>query len=301
MACQLTLETWWDDFQVYRVENEFLQATFMPQRGGEIQQIRWKKSGLKFLCEGRPDMPDFRQPAPGAPLAPAENAAFSNFYTMFPNAGPRQTYQGYQYEFHGDIRSVAWETKIITDSATNITLELKARCKEIPFELKRTVSLEEGAARLSFRDELSQVGPPGSPKLPFIYGFHPYFSLPLLDQGSRFKVGGREIFEGPCRQERVSQLFSIETGPSGEVEIFNPALKAAFRLKFDPSLLKYTWLWFVSKPAENIYLGSLLPCTNFISPGSPDGIQAALANNTARWLEPGQVISTEWQIEVEAE
>jgi galactose mutarotase-like enzyme len=299
MVCQLILETWWDGFTVYRLENEFLQVTLMPLRGGEIQQIRSKKSDLKFLCEGRPDMPDFRQPGPDAPLAPAENAAFSNFYTMFPNAGPLQTYRGYQYEFHGDIRAVAWEAKIITDSEAKIVLELKARCKEIPFELKRTISLEKGATCLSFRDELSHIGPTGSEKLPFIYGFHPYFSHPLLDENSQFKVGGQVIFEGPSRQERVNRLYSIETGQVGEVEIFNPVLKAAFRLRFDPSFLKYTWLWFVSKPAEKVYLGSLLPCTNFISPGSPDGINAALANQTARWLEPGELFSTNWQIEAE--
>lgn len=297
MSCQLTVNTWWDDFKVFKLENNRLEVTLMPQRGGEIQQIRWKKTGFDFLCEGRPDMPDFTRPTPDSPLSPAQNAAFSNFYTMFPNAGPAQSYQGYQYEFHGDIRSVAWEPKVITNNVAKITLELTARSKTLPFELKRTVSLAQGAASLSFHDELRHSGPAGSPRLPFIYGFHPYFSLPLLEEGTLFKVGGQIILELPSQREPTNQLFSVDTGPAGVVEVYNPGLKAAFRLKFDSAFLKYTWLWFVSRPAEKVYLGSLLPCTNFIAPQTQDGINAAIANQTALWLEPGEARSTDWQIE----
>lgn len=298
MSCQLTVETWWEDFKVITLENELIEVVLMPQRGGEIHQIRWKNNGFDFLCEGRPDMPDIRVPEPNTPLTPAENAAFSNFYTMFPNAGPQQSYLGYQYEFHGDIRSVGWEYQIWSNDEAKIILELKATCKELPFQLKRTVTLEHGSSSLDFKDELSHVGQVGGDRLPFIYGFHPYFSIPFLAQGTQFRVDGQTLFELPSREEAVSKLFSVETGPTGLVEVYNPTLKTTFRLKVDGAFLKHTWLWFVSRPDKNVYLGALIPCTNFIS--GQDGINAAIANDTALWLEPGQSRSSDWQIEVEA-
>jgi galactose mutarotase-like enzyme len=298
MTCSLSVETWWDSFKVLTLENDLIKVILMPQRGGEIHQITWKMTGFKFLCEGRPDMPDFHTPSPGIPLPPAENYSFSNFYTMFPNAGQAQDFLGYNYEFHGDIRSVAWEHRVCLDTEAEIILELTGRCKEIPFQLKRMVSLKQATASLNFMDEISHTGPAGSLRLPFIYGFHPYFSLPLIDQGTLFKVDEKVIFELPSPQETVGKLFSVDTGEAGLVEVYNPALNAAFRLKVDSAFLKYTWLWFASRPAQNVYIGSLLPCTNYIA--GQDGINSAVKSETALWLEPGQVMSTKWQIETSA-
>ena len=120
----MTVETWWRDFEVVTLRNELIEVVLMPRRGGEIHQIRWKKNGFNFLCVGRPDMPDVRVPQPETPLTPADNVSFSNFYTMFPNAGPLQNYQGYQYEFHGDIRAVAWEYSILVNEEARIVLEV---------------------------------------------------------------------------------------------------------------------------------------------------------------------------------
>ena len=241
-------------------------------------------------------MPGFSTPAPGSPATLESTVSFSNFYTMFPNAGPQQLFAGFSYEFHGDIRMVAWDFRVITNTGAKIELELLGQSKALPFQIKRTLTLVEGSAELAFSDEISHTGPAGSEKLPYIYGFHPYFTFPLLDQGAQFKVGGQTILELPSRHEPLSKLFSVETGPAGVVEVYNPALPAAFRLKVDSAFLKYTWLWFVSKPAENVYLGSILPCTNYIA--AQEGINAAISNGTASWLAPGHPRSTSWGIEV---
>lgn len=297
VSCQLKVEKWWNDFEVLTLSNDLLEVVLMPGRGGEIHQIRGLQSGLNFFCEGRPDMPDFCTPERDTPLSPADNIAFSNFYTMFPNAGPKQTFHGFTYEFHGDIRMVAWDYRVVSNETEKIVLEMTTKSKELPFQLKRTLTLKNGSARLAFQDEISHVGPANGEKLPFIYGFHPYFSWPLMDRGTQFRVNGQTIFEAQGREVAEAKLYAVESGEAGLVEIYNPALEAAFRLSYDASLLKYTWLWVASRPAENVYLGSLLPCTHHLS--GQHGINAAVESGTARWLEPGEAISTGWRIEVD--
>jgi len=295
VSCRLGIETWWGNFEVLTLENDWLEICLMPGRGGEIHQITWKATGLKFFEPERPDIAGFKPPSPDEPLTTAQNYAFSSFYTMFPNGGPDQTFEGYSYVFHGDSRQTAWEYRVIEQSEALVLLELKATSQKLPFVLTRTVRLEAGAKTITFTDQLTHVGPADAPRLPYIYGFHPYFGYPVLDEGAQLKLGEQVLFEMPERRVGVQILRDYDTGTNTSVEITNPRLGATFRLRFEPDFLKFVWLWVANRPDHKVYVASLLPCTARVA--APGGILGAVEQGTAEWLAPGETRKTTWQLE----
>ena len=299
MSCRLGIETWWGHFDVLTLENEWLAICLMPGRGGEIHQLTWKASGLKFFQPERPDIAGFKMPFPYEPLTAAQNVAFSSFYTMFPNAGPEQSFENYVYAFHGDIRLTAWAYQVIEQSDHLLLLELKAASPGLPFVLTRTVRLEAGAKRVVFNDHISYIGMPDAPRLPYLYGFHPYFGYPLLDEGAQLKLGEQILFEMPSRQEGVQILQDYPSGTNSSVEITNSRLGTTLRLGFEPDFLKFVWLWVANNPDRNVYVASLLPCSGRVA--APGGILGAIEEGTAGWLAPGESRTTSWHLEVEVQ
>ncbi len=200
----------------------------MPQRGGEIHQISWKQPEFDYLSPTCPDLPGFVMPGPGNSLFPAENVAFSSFYTMFPNAGQAGNYRDYFYDFHGDIRTVEWAYTALENTPETIKILLEATSKHLPLQLKRQLTLQAGSSRLSFYDELVHIGPATGQcsKLPFIYGFHPYHSYPLLEQGTILRVSNRIVTTLPGRDKPFKERFYFESGSQGSIEVYNPHRKS---------------------------------------------------------------------------
>ena len=101
----------------------------------------------------------------------------------------------------------------------------------------------------------------------------------------------------PDRAEIVKKLYSVESGSAGLAEVVNAALGRSVRYRYDPAFMNHTWVW-VNLDSSTMfpYVASLLPCTT--STPAAEGIDLAIEQGTARWLAPGQSVTTEWAIEV---
>jgi Domain of unknown function (DUF4432) len=219
-----------------------------------------------------------------------EDFFLCGFYTMFPNAGTPGTHKGITYESHGDLRNVAWTNRVGPDGAS---LQLTGQARQSLLRIERTLRLEGNA--IEVRDTLVNGGPIA---LPYIYGLHPYHSYPLLDKGVQLKVDNQIVETLPDRAEKVLKLYSVESGSAGLAEVVNAATGRGVRYRYDPSFMNHTWVWVNLDSSSTLfpYVASLLPCTT--STPTAEGIALAIAKGTARWLEPGQAVTTEWRMEV---
>jgi len=278
--------TWLNHLQAIILENEHLEVVLLPERGAEIHRIKHKKTGLDYLYLKQDEVKKFEADVQSKTVKQPEDYFFCGFYTMFPNAATPAELNGRKYEFHGDLRHVAWDHRINQACAY-----LTAQSRNTPLSIRRVFMLDENSPRISVVDEI--FNPQSSKeKFPFIYGLHPYHGFPLYDEGTVVKIGDEVIKTLPARTEKLVELG--DAPHVGNIEIFNSKLNAGIRIEFDPTFMKYVWVWFHFNPESNEYVGSLLPCTNTWA----GGIEQALEMGTALWLEPGQSITTNWAIEI---
>lgn len=278
--------TWLNHLQAVVLENEKLQVVLLPERGAEIHRIRHQQTGQDYLYLKQGEIEKFQADVQSQTVKMPDDYFFCGFYTMFPNAATPADMEGRKYEFHGDTRHVAWGYRI-SDSAVYLT----AQSRNMPLGIRRVLTLDSDAPRISVTDEIFSDQNAGE-RIPFIYGLHPYHGYPLYDEGTVVKVGGEVIKTLPARTEKLVELG--DAPHTGDIEIFNPKLKTGIRIRFDHTFMKYVWVWFHFNPEISEYVGSLLPCTNTWA----GGIEKALEIGTALWLEPGQSIRTSWEIEI---
>lgn len=275
------------------LENDAVRVTVLPGRGGEIHQIRNRASGLEYLLVDAAETERFAEDLSAGTAGRDEDYLFNGFLTMFPNAGTAAQVDGRDYEFHGDIRHVAWDYRIGHDEP-DTPIYLSGRSRSVPAVLNRRLALDSSRALISVTDELVFVGDRDELPIPYIYGLHPYFGRPLLDEGTQLRVGAQTVATLPSRSERVSTLYDAAESV-GLVEVYNPKLDAGFRLTYEPDQLPYVWVWLNLDPSpEGPYVTALLPCTNTWD----GGITTALELGTAQWLRPGEPVSYSWQLEL---
>ncbi len=288
MTIQIRETTWLNHLQAIILENEYIEVVVLPGRGAEIHRIRNKQTGLDYLYLKQGEIQNFEADVLNETVRAPEDYFFCGFYTMFPNAATPADLDGAKYEFHGDVRHVAWEYQIDGD-----TIHLTGHSRNMPLGIRRVLKLDSDSPRITVTDEIFNSLDTGE-RIPFIYGLHPYHGYPLFDEGTVIKIGDKIIQTLPDRTEKLVDLGDAAQDSSGLIEIFNPKLDTGIQFKFDPTFMKYIWVWFHFNPEINEYVGSLLPCTNTWG----GGIEKALEIDTALWLEPGQSMTTSWAIEV---
>lgn len=278
--------TWLNHLKAIILENETIQVVLLPERGAEIHRIWHQRTGLDYLYLKQGEVKNFEADVQNQTVKLPEDYFFCGFYTMFPNAATPAEVEGRKYEFHGDVRHVAWDYQIEGEN-----IRLTGRSRNMPLGIRRVLRLDRDSPRITVTDEIFSDQNASEP-IPFIYGLHPYHGYPLYDEGTTVKVGGEIIKTLPARTETLVELGDVPH--AGNIEIFNAKLNAGVRIEFDPTFMKYVWVWFHFNQEINEYVGSLLPCTNTWA----GGIEQALEMGTALWLEPGQSITTNWAIEV---
>lgn len=286
MSVQIHETMWLNHLKAVILENEKIQVILLPERGAEIHRIRHRQTGLDYLYLKQGEIEKFEADVQSQTVKAPEDYFFCGFYTMFPNAATPAELDSRKYEFHGDVRHVAWGYQI-----DGSNLILTGHSRNMPLGIRRVLNLDSASPRITVMDEIFCDESAGE-RIPFIYGLHPYHGYPLYDEGTVVKVDNEVIKTLPARTEKLVELGDVPH--VGDIQIFNPKLNAGIRIQFDHSFMKYVWVWFHFNPEINEYVGSLLPCTNTWA----GGIEKALEIGSALWLEPGQSMTTRWSIEV---
>ena len=266
----------WRKQQLIVLENELLRVGVLASKGAEIVELRYKPRDLDVLWHAAQPV---LSPAEYVPTAAHPAGNFLDFYAggwqeILPAAGPGSTVLGAPLGMHGEASLLPWDVRVASDTAERVEVDFTVETLRTPFRIRRRMSIESGAARLRFEEELRNLG---EEPVPFAWGHHPVFGPPFLAEGCRielppcqvespayseglrrrFATGGPSAFPylggrdgGPQRvdavqpkESRTEDVLLVSGLSEGWWKLRNPVENLTLGLSWDAAVFPYLWCW----------------------------------------------------------
>ncbi len=292
------------------VEGACLRVVLLPGKGAELVDLHDLRSGVDLLAHLRPAPPD-----DGTLLA--AGTEFDRWYAggwqvLLPNGGDMCTVDGVDHAFHGETWARAWEVVWERPGAVELAVELHS----LPLRVRRRVEVDGSRALLRIDQRVTSLA---AAPLRLLWGEHPAFGPPLVDEGARLRMP-------PCRLEAVrcdsrsrllpgaraawprvpaldgtsvdiSHIRGRRAGThdlclahdlaGGWYAIENERLGLGVRVEFDAAHFPWVWIWQLYGDADDepFVGGHCLAVEPFTG---PPGLSAAIAAGAALELGPGE-------------
>lgn len=319
--CQITDEYQRKGLDIVRLENELLRIEVLSGKGGDITEIRDKRTDVNVLFEAPHE---WRPPAAGAQGNPDGHFQFLDHYPggwqdVLPAAGGPASAHGAPLALHGETPLVPWDATIIEDTAQRVAVRLETSLTRYPLEITRKISLKAGQSTLTVEESVTNQG---EVNVDYSWLQHIAFGEPLIApsamlsipcntvlvdpdhdvQNARLPLGetfdwptcdvdGEEVDlrHFPAKEQRVHDMVALTDLDEGRYTIENPELDLGVVVTFPNDLFEYLWYWqplggFVDAPffGRNYNVG-LEPSTSIPNAGLEDAIE----NGSAKRLAPG--------------
>lgn len=331
-ACSITDEYERRGIDCLWLENEALRVEVLSGKGGDVTEIRDKRTDVNVLFEAPHEWRPIEQGPVGSP-----DGAFSfldhypgGWQDVLPGAGgPANGSGGAPLGLHGETPVVPWDARIVEDSAERVAVELSVALTRYPFEIERTLALEAGDPTLYVSETVTNTG-----EVAVDYSWLQHIALgePLVSPDSRLSVpcdrilvdpeqadnarlppgsefewpicdldGGEvDLREFPPKDERVHDLVALTGLEAGRYSVTNPTIDLGVTVTFPADVYEYLWYWqplggFEDAPffGRNYNVG-LEPCTSIPNAGLKDAVE----NGTAERLGSGESRSVEISLAV---
>jgi hypothetical protein len=203
-GCRVSLDYIYKGYKLAVLENDQLRVTVLLDKGGDIVEFQHKPSGTDLLWWTPWGLyPQGKHPTSSA----TSEGHFMDRYEggwqdIFPSGGVANTHQSVQYGLHGETPQLPWEGRILEDTPETVALELRAHTYRTPFALKKVLRLKRGQAALFVDLQAKNLGAVPQDTM---WGQHPVFGAPFLDQHCRVDLPGGQV-SAPHDVGRLSRL-----------------------------------------------------------------------------------------------
>jgi hypothetical protein len=260
----------------FSLENQELRVVVLAGKGTDILEFRHKPSGVDVLFKTPWGV---KNPQTYVHDTPATAAPFMDFYPggwqeLFPNAGNNCMYKGAELGFHGEVCKVPWEFAVLENSAQHVVVKCWVRTVRCPFLVEKTLRFWSNRAVLEIEETVTNEG---AEPMDFMWGHHPAFGAPFLDEHCRLfapatsvetahPLPAHQILPAETCFERFPQVrtsdgdafdvsrmwpptagfshLSYLTGlKDGWYCLVNEKTRLGFALRWDPRVFRYLWLW----------------------------------------------------------
>jgi hypothetical protein len=136
-----------------------------------------------------------RDPRTFVPTSHTSASAFLDFYEggwqdCFPSGGDSGEYQGMLFGAHGETPTIPWDYAVTEDSPERVALRFRVRTYRTPFLIEKDVALERGRPALFLHERIVNEG---RVDLPVMWGQHPAYGPPFLDESCRIDIPGGRV------------------------------------------------------------------------------------------------------------
>jgi Domain of unknown function (DUF4432) len=325
-GCGVTLDYTFRGLRVAFLENDLLCVGVLLDKGADIFQLLYKPRDLDFMWHSPIPL---RKPFVATSALP--EGAFHDYYyggwqEVLPSAGwAEEPYLGTYQGLHGEVSLLPFEARVAEDSPEKVSLEVSVRCYRSPLVLTRRMSLRRAEPALFLEERLVNES---AGEFAVMWGHHPAFGPPFLDDSCVVHASARRVdvlafhenglwepgedYDFPNVPNRrtgeledVTRVRPRETGSvdvirfkdlgEGSCGLTSQRLRVGIGLAWDPDLFRSLWMWQVYGGHHDYpwygrtYNCALEPFTSW----PPAGVANALANGTARVMQPGEAIETE--------
>jgi len=314
----------WKLGRILFMENSIIRITILVDKGTDIVEFVYKPLDIDFMW--RSPFPLYGQGFPET--IHGKPGKFMDYYPggwqeCFPNAGAPCEYKGADLGLHGEVAVLPWEYQIIESSKDILKIKFWVRTVRTPFYLEKTLTIEEGSA--SMKIEETVVNEAGE-KMDFLWGHHPAFGEPFLDESCKINIQcenveicpgdgisftnlkqgtGRwpevegidgkpvDLSKVPPPDAKISDVIFLSGLKEGKYEIINQRSSLGFRFEFPHKTFKYIWYWRIARGSFGYpWYGRTYNLA--LEPFSGKAILSeAVKNNYQLTLDPGQSMSVD--------
>ncbi|GMV81065.1 MAG: hypothetical protein AMXMBFR7_22490 [Planctomycetota bacterium] len=250
-------------YELAYLENAKLRIAVNLSRGSHIPELVYKPRDLDLMF--KPPQGHLHHTA-FIPTAHDEKPYFDHhaggWFECFPSGGPPVEYHGGRLGFHGELWGTPFAVERIEESADGCALTLVARTHRTPFEVRKTFKLTADEAELTITERVTNLG---AVDLDVLWGQHPTFGAPFVDEHAYVEAPASKYLEAPDAQtfkpwprgpladgdlrrvrgqESRSGKMAYLTGlDEGRARLVSPSHGLAFELRWDATRFPYLWYY----------------------------------------------------------
>ncbi len=257
------------------LENDLLRVVVLPGKGADIYQFIHRRSDVDVLMK----TPWGLQP-PGSPHREGSGGMEflwnyeGGWQELFPSANDACVYRGRAIPFHGEVATMAWEYRVVNDSADEVAVLLWVRCQQTPFRLQRLMRLKRDDPSLYIEETVTNES---ETAVHFVWGHHCVLGAPFIEEGCRLHAPAHTLITPAEPYEQTARLAPGQQSPwpmaqrrdggtadvrcvhgpeahihddvyltaltAGWVAVSNPGLDLTFSLHWDESVFRWIVVW----------------------------------------------------------
>ncbi len=318
-----------DGMRTVILENELLRVVVLLDKGSDIVEFRYKPRDLDYLLYMPGGLKNPNRGVLSSPTTgPFLDYYTGGWNDILPNGGPYSTYEGAEFGQHGEVSLIPWEHAILEDAPSGVAVRMWVRPLRTPFFVQKVLRMTAGCAALMIEEQVTNEA--GEP-MPLMWGQHIAFGRPFLDDGVVVDAPARTLLADPPQPGYEPRLYrpgerfdwphatspdgtpvdASQLPPFGTLKaqemayltgltagwyaVTNRKQRLGFALNFDPAVYRYIWYWQQHGEVargypwwSRLHTVALEPWTSYPT----GGLQEAIANGTALWLEPAATLKT---------
>ena len=199
----------WNGVEMLSLENQKLRVALALGKGADIVELLYKPSDVDFLWHSFNELKNINH----IPTVAAANGNFLDAYSggwqeLFPTYGGDALYHGGQIGIHGEACLYPWDCEVLTDTPERVEVRLSLRTIRSPFLLEKWIRLDENESVLHIHQKVTILA---SREMDFMWGHHPAFGYPFLDDSVRLNLRGTPTVTVPSSTIAHRCPFDHET------------------------------------------------------------------------------------------
>lgn len=320
-----------DGQRLLSLENSLLKVVFALDKGADIVEFVYKPRDLDFMWHSYQGLNQIKQ----TPSVASGGGNFLDSYaggwqSLLPTYGAPCDYYGAPMGTHGEACLASWTCHVLEDQPQCVQVEMRAQLTRSPLVITRLATLREGESALALEESFTNTG---TGTLRYMWGQHPAFGAPFLEEGVHIRVPGqpqvtfpRKFLNDQCsfdqqttgawpllldrggQQVDVSRAgafadkqnleYYLHGLQQGRYEVVNDRLGLGFALAFDPTAFPYLWVWalYGGGPAYPWYGRAYVLAVEPLCAVPPD-FTAAQAAGVLPVIGPGETRQTHFRAE----
>ncbi|MCI8526288.1 MAG: aldose 1-epimerase [Oscillospiraceae bacterium] len=274
-GCRLRRYTW-NQVEMLSLENQAVKVVLALGKGADIVEFVHKATDVDCMWHSFNELKNINH----IPSVSARGGSFLDAYAggwqeLFPTYGAPADFRGGEIGIHGEACIYPWDCRALTDTPECVEVLLTLRTIRSPFLLEKRVKLLENDPTLYLHQRVTNLG---STEQAFMWGHHPAFGFPFLDESVRIRLPGRPTVTVPqgtiahrcpfdrettgpwpglpgkdgrevamdrayAPGDRLYMEYAVSDLAEGRFELVNRNRGLGVRFTWDKAVFRYLWVW----------------------------------------------------------